>query len=114
MPAHRRPARALVCALGSRRPARLSEDSCEYRYKFDNLIELTATWEATDGNGVEGQVSVTQVGGAEEEGPSKLQISVFLTVANRQEGGTDALKNAYVSVPLWSITTTIRLRYAQW
>lgn len=114
MPVHRPPTRALVRAIVCRRPALLSEDSCEYRYKFDNLIELTATWEAADGNGVEGQVSVTQLGGAEEEGSSKLQISVFLTVANRQEGGTDALKNIYFFDLIWSMTTTVRVRYAKW
>lgn len=62
-----------------------SEESCRYRYQFDNLIELTATWDAADGNGVEGQVSVTQVSEDEEEGLAVLQISVFLTAASRRE-----------------------------
>ena len=60
-----------------------SEDSCLYRYQYDNLIELTATWDAVDGSGVEGQVSVTQVSFDEQEGTAKLQISVFLTAASR-------------------------------
>ena len=62
----------------------VSEDSCLYRYQYDNLIELTATWDAVDGSGVEGQVSVTQVSVDEEEGLAKLQISVFLTAASRR------------------------------
>lgn len=61
---------------------RSSEDSCSYRYQFDNQIELTATWVAAD-CGVEGQLSVTQVSGDEEGGLAKLQISAFLTAAGR-------------------------------
>lgn len=40
-------------------------------------------WSAEDGNGVNGQVSVTQVSVDEEEGSAELQISVFLTAAIR-------------------------------
>lgn len=70
-----------------------SEESCRYRYQFDNLIELMATWNAAEGNGVEGQVSVTQqVSEDQEEGLAKLQISVFLTAASRRELTTDRLR----------------------
>lgn len=71
-------------------PVVASEDLCQYRYQFDNRIELTATWDAADGNGLEGQVSVTQVSGGgggsgnlDDGAVAKLQISVFLTAASR-------------------------------
>lgn len=60
-----------------------SEDSCRYRYQFDNLIELTADWEAVVANGMEGHVTVAQVSEDLEENKAKLQISVFLTVSSR-------------------------------
>lgn len=69
-----------------------SEDSCSYRYQFDNRLELTATWDDAD-NSLEGQVSVTSTqqqqqqasagGSGEENVLEKLQISVFLTAASR-------------------------------
>lgn len=61
-----------------------SEDSCSYRYHFDDRIELTAMWSAGDGSGVDGQVSITQVSVDEDDGLATLQISVFLTAAVRQ------------------------------
>lgn len=87
----RTPAHAFVPnTLGTRTVLLIvsSEDLCQYRYQFDNRIELTATWDAADGDGLEGQVSVTQVSGGsggnlEDGAVAKLQISVFLTAASR-------------------------------
>lgn len=60
-----------------------SEDSCSYRYQFDNLIELTANWDAVVANGLEGHVAVAQVSEDLGENKAKLQINVFLTVSSR-------------------------------
>lgn len=60
-----------------------SEDSCRYRYQFDNRKDLVASWTAAQGRGFEGQVLVAQVSADEDDGSAKLLISVFLVAAIR-------------------------------
>lgn len=63
----------------------LSEESCVYRYQYDDQIELIAVWPADDESEIDGQVSVTQFSVDETEGSAELEISVYLTGITRQE-----------------------------
>ncbi|CAM9835596.1 unnamed protein product, partial [Choristocarpus tenellus] len=65
-----------------------SEDSCQYRYQFDNRLELNGAWEAGEGMQgeggpeVAGQVSVIQTNAGATDGPTELQLSVFLSISS--------------------------------